>query len=128
MPIHQTYEDVKERLAKRYPAPDPATQIPQTAKDRAFAEAAQLYQRRIAEEAAKTSEEREAEQLNAELGPLNASYSSMLKQPTRWAAQMRDIKAQIDAKYARLQALGVARGNNETAHKMHNRYGNLVDF
>jgi hypothetical protein len=80
--------------------------VPQSAQQRAFVEAAKLYDSILAQEAAKTAADREAETLRAEQGQLAARHESLAGNPGQNWTEMQAAANRLSEIEARLQKIG----------------------
>lgn len=96
-------QQARQEAARVQPAP-----IPQSAQDRAFLEAANLYQSIMDAEAQKTAETREAEGASVRLEQLSAQLEAMQINPSAHQ-NIQQVQAEFDSTYRRLQELGAAK-------------------
>ena len=76
-----------------------------TEKEKAMAEAYTLYQKRMAEIAAKDETQREIESITPQLETLSAELQTMMLNPSRYGGQLHSKQAEHDRLYARLLQL-----------------------
>jgi hypothetical protein len=88
---------------------DQPAPVPQSAQQRAFAEAAKLYDSIMAEEQAKTANQREAETLDAEIGTLWKQIRELSQNPVQNRKQIEQLEKRTNEAQARHDSLT---GNN----------------